>query len=185
MMDYNIKCFKSRRKTIAISIDKELNVIVKAPYYMSNREIEKFVYEKSDWIEKHLKIVKERNEQSANVRKITKEELDELYRKALAYIPARVCYFANILGIDFGRITIRCQKTRWGSCSSKGNLNFNCLLMMTPREVIDYVVIHELCHRIELNHSNRFWNLVEKACPDYKKHKKWLKDNGLAIMEAV
>ena len=79
-------------------------------------------------------------------------------------------------------ITIRNQKTRWGSCSSKGNLNFNCLLMLTPPEVIDYVVVHELCHRKEMNHSGAFWAEVEKVLPDYKEQVKWLKENGGQII---
>ena len=85
-------------------------------------------------------------------------------------------------GISYGRITIRNQKSRWGSCSEKGNLNFNCLLMLTPPDVIDYVVVHELCHRIHMDHSAAFWAEVQKVLPDYKKAKKWLKDNGSSII---
>ena len=82
------------------------------------------------------------------------------------------------MGVDYGRITIRNQKTRWGSCSAKGNLNFNCLLMLMPTEVIDYVVVHELCHLKEMNHSNAFWREVKQVLPDYRKQVKWLKDEG-------
>ena len=82
----------------------------------------------------------------------------------------------------YSRITIRSQKTRWGGCSAKGNLNFNCLLMLMPQEVRDYVVIHELCHRREMNHSAAFWTEVERYCPDYRLHRKWLKDNGAALI---
>ena len=89
------------------------------------------------------------------------------------------------MNVQYGRITIRNQKTRWGSCSSKGNLNFNCLLMLAPDEVVDYVVIHELCHLIEMNHSKAFWKQVEQMMPDYKKHRKWLKDHGNEIMERM
>ena len=103
--------------------------------------------------------------------------------KALDVIPGRVEYFANLIGVTYGRITIRNQKTRWGSCSSKGNLNFNCLLMSTPSEVLDYVVVHELCHRKEMNHSKAFWTEVEKALPDYRDAVKWLKEEGSQIMQ--
>ena len=116
---------------------------------------------------------------------LTEAEIKQLANKALEYIPARVAYFAPIVGVDYGRITIRNQRTRWGSCSSKGNLNFNCLLMLTPPEVIDYVVVHELCHRREMNHSTRFWNEVEKVLPDYKVAKKWLKENGAGVMQRM
>ena len=80
--------------------------------------------------------------------------------------------------MDYGRITIRAQRTRWGSCSAQGNLNFNCLLMLTPDNVMEYVVVHELCHRKEMNHSARFWSEVEKILPDYRRSRQWLKDNG-------
>ena len=86
--------------------------------------------------------------------------IKELADKARIFIPERVKYYAEVIGVDYGRITIRCQKTRWGSCSSKGNLNFNCLLMLMPSEVIDYVVVHELCHIKQMNHSKAFWKEV-------------------------
>ena len=90
-------------------------------------------------------------------------------------IPERTAYFATLLHVTYGRITIRNQKTRWGSCSSKGNLNFNCLLMLTPDEIIDYIIVHELCHRIHMNHSKEFWAEVERVIPDYKERRKYLK----------
>ena len=107
---------------------------------------------------------------------LTRDELQKLADEAVEYIPKRVEHFAKIIGVDYGRITIRNQKTRWGSCSSKGNLNFNCLLMLTPPEVIDYVVVHELCHRKEMNHSKAFWREVEKVIPNYKEYVEWLKN---------
>ena len=105
--------------------------------------------------------------------------------KALDIIPRRVEYFAKRIGVTYGRITIRNQKTRWGSCSSKGNLNFNCLLMLVPSEVLDYVVVHELCHRKEMNHSKAFWIEVEKVLPDYRDMVKWLKEEGSQIMQRL
>ena len=101
---------------------------------------------------------------------------------ALEDIPKRVQHYAPLVGVTCGRITIRNQRSRWGSCSSKGNLNFNCLLMLCPEEVRDYVVIHELCHRIEMNHSPKFWAEVERVCPDYRAHRKWLKDHGTELI---
>ena len=87
--------------------------------------------------------------------------------------------------MTYGRITIRNQKTRWGSCSSKGNLNFNVALMLVPEEVMDYVVVHELTHRKEMNHSQSFWTEVERVCPEYRKYRAWLKKEGTAVLESV
>ncbi len=116
---------------------------------------------------------------------LTGEELHALTEKALTCIPERVKFYAPQIGVTYGRITIRNQKTRWGSCSAKGNLNFNCLLMLTPPEVIDSVVVHELCHRKEMNHSNRFYAEVLRILPDYWKWHGWLKEHGEAIMRRM
>ena len=97
-----------------------------------------------------------------------------LSARALERIRERVDHYAPLIGVRPGRIAIREQKTRWGSCSSKGNLNFNWKLIMAPKEVLDYVVIHELCHLHEFNHSPRFWALVQHQMPDYIAWKKWL-----------
>ena len=113
---------------------------------------------------------------------LTQEEIKDLADRARAYIPQRVAYYAPLLGVQPGRITIRTQKTRWGSCSAKGNLNFNCLLMLTPPEVIDSVVVHELCHLLEMNHSNKFYNHVLSVFPDYRRQHDWLRKHGPEIM---
>ena len=101
------------------------------------------------------------------------------------YIPARVAFYAPFVGVTYGRITIRNQKKRWGSCSSKGNLNFNCALMLAPPEAIDSIVVHELCHRKQMNHSKAFYDEVLKVYPDYWKWDKWLRENGSALIRRV
>ena len=121
----------------------------------------------------------------AEKKKLTEAEINELKAQAAEVIPERVSYFAGVVGVSYGRITIRCQKTRWGSCSSKGNLNFNCLLMLAPHEVLDSVVVHELCHLKEMNHSKAFYDEVLRAYPNYKQDHKWLKDHGVELMSRV
>ena len=117
--------------------------------------------------------------------KLSMDEIHALAQKAMEVLPERTAYFSKKIGVSYGGITIRNQKTRWGSCSSKGNLNFNCLLMLTPPEIQDYVVVHELCHRKEMNHSDRFWKEVEKILPDYKERRFWLKEHGGEIMSRM
>lgn len=184
-MEYHTKIVKSNRKSISIEIKKDLSVIVRAPFLMKDKEINNFVDSKKDWIEKHIIDMQKRSEQSSSIEKFTSEEIKSLADKALDYIPQRVSYYSPIIGVDYGRITIRNQVSRWGSCSAKGNLNFNCLLMLTPSDVIDYVVVHELCHRKEMNHSPKFWSEVEKVLPNYKSSRKWLKDNGGALIDRL
>lgn len=168
----------SNRKSVAIQIKPDGTVVLRAPYGVPKRELNRILEEKSAWIEAHLQEIKEQEAEQKALPKFSKQEIKELANKALAYIPERVKYYAPIVGVNYTRITIRNQKTRWGSCSSKGGLNFNCLLMLTPPEVVDYVVVHELCHRKEMNHSKAFWDEVEKVLPDYKSAKRWLKENG-------
>ena len=132
-----------------------------------------------------IKKVEARVNTSNSLNHLTVEDVQELAKQAKKIIPLRVAYYADILGVNYGRIAIRSQKTRWGSCSAKGNLNFNCLLMLVPEEIMDYVVVHELCHLIELNHSSSFWSEVERILPDYKERRKWLKKNGSALIESL
>ena len=175
----SIELIRSARRTIAVEI-RAGRVIVRAPLMMSRAEIERFVASKADWINKHLEAAKQR--QSVPVQPFTAAEIQQLADEALQGIPQRVHKYAAMIGVTVDRITIRNQKTRWGSCSSKGNLNFNCLLMLCPENVRDYVVVHELCHRKELNHSPRFWNEVARVMPDYAQHRKWLKENGGSLI---
>ncbi len=173
---------RSNRRTIAIEI-RDGGVIVRAPQRMSKTEIERFVASKADWINKHLEAARQRRRVS--VQPFTAAEIQQLADAALQDIPPRVRKYAAIIGVTVGRITIRNQKSRWGSCTARGNLNFNCLLMLCPEEIRDYVVVHELCHRKELNHSPRFWNEVARIMPDYAARRKWLKDHGSSLIDRL
>jgi len=182
-----VKIIRSSRKSFSIQIDYDETVTVRAPRRATKKDIEKIVVEKEDWIRKTLQKIRDKKAKTEYIQQdpLTIEEMRELANKALIVIPQRVKHFAQIMGVNYGRITIRNQKTRWGSCSGKGNLNFNCLLMLTPPEVIDYVVVHELCHLIEMNHSKAFWNEVGKIIPNYKDYVKWLKVEGSAVMRRL
>lgn len=183
----DVTVIRSNRKTVAVRVNADLTVTLRVPARITKREIEQILNEKEPWIRKHQAEISRRKEEyeAKGEPKMTPEELRQLADKALKYIPERASYFAPIVGVNYGRITIRNQRTRWGSCSSKGNLNFNCLLMLAPPEVIDYVVVHELCHRKEMNHSAAFWNEVAKVLPDYKKSVRWLKDEGGRLMNRM
>ena len=185
IMEYKIE--RSARKTIRIRVNPDLSVTVKAPYFLANREIERVIREKENWIIKTADKIKAAQEALKNeeINYLTNEELEKLADEALAVIPGRVKYFSEMMGVSYGRITIRNQKTRWGSCSSKGNLNFNCLIMLAPSEVIDYLVVHELCHRKEMNHSPKFYNEIYRVFPEYDKWNEWLKSNGYLLLKKL
>ena len=170
---------RSARKTISIQITRDGELVVRAPRSMGRGEIDRFVESKRGWIEKHLR------QTEPDVPKMTEAEFEELVRQALEVIPKVVARFAPVVGVTYGHITIRNQRTRWGSCSTKGNLNFNCLLLHAPQDVLEYVVVHELCHRKEMNHSPRFWAEVERVLPNYRESKKWLKENGSGLIRSL
>ena len=174
---------RSNRRTIGLEVKPDGQVIVRVPIRLPDSEICKFVHKHEEWIQKHQEIARQRLEERPPVEKLTMQEIQELADQAVKVIPQRVAYYAPKIGVDYGRITIRNQKTRWGSCSANGNLNFNCLLMLTPSEVIDSVVVHELCHRKEMNHSDRFYAEVLRVFPDYWKWNRWLKENGGQLMQ--
>ncbi len=183
----NIKYYikRSRRKSISVEIEPDLSVLIRAPYFMSEKDINRFLDKSQDWIRKHREKALKRMNEKGEASKLSMEEIRRLADEAVKDIPERVRRYAPVVGVTYGRITIRNQKSRWGSCSSKGNLNFNCLLMLAPPEHRDYVVVHELCHRKEMNHSKRFWSEVERILPDYKKSIKWFRENGETLMSKM
>lgn len=180
----NCKIIRSNRKSLGLEVNAE-GLIIRVPLLTSDAEINMFILQHKDWIEKNLNRVEERQKALDEIEPLSMEEIQELAQKALKVIPERVKFYAPKVGVTYGRITIRNQRSKWGSCSGKGNLNFNCLLMLTPPEVIDSVVVHELCHRKEMNHSDKFYEEVLKVFPDYWTWDKWLKDNGDLLMKRM
>lgn len=107
------------------------------------------------------------------------ETLEKRYRNmARELLESRAAFFHAVTGGTYQKLTVRDQKTRWGSCSSRGTLSFNYRLIFAPPEILDYVVVHELCHLTHMNHSKDFWNMVGSVMPDYQKHRKWLREHG-------
>lgn len=176
--EYNVEVRRSKRKSAAIKITADMQIVVFVPLYVSDNEIERMVISKSKWIDEHMLKVQSTIDERSKLEKITFEQVKELADQAVEYIPKRVKYYAEKENFVYNKITIKNLVSRWGSCSTKGNLNFNCLLMLTPDYVIDYIVVHELCHLREMNHSEKFWAEVEKIMPDYQRAELWLKQNG-------
>ena len=172
-----VTVIRSSRKTLSIEL-KPGEIIARAPMRMKEKEIYKFIDSKRTWIDKHLAKLNKRQKILDDLKPYTQEEIRHFTLQAKLDIPKRVEYYAKIIGVTYDKITIRCQHTRWGSCSSKGNLNFNCLLVLLPDEIIDSIVVHELCHRKHMNHSAKFYAEIDKVLPDYKKCHLWLKQNG-------
>ncbi len=113
---------------------------------------------------------------------IIKDNLEKFYKEqAIDVLKERTDYYSNILKVAPKNIVIKNQKTLWGSCSSKGNINYNYKIVMAPLEILDYIVVHELCHLVYMNHSKDFWDLVESIIPDWKKRRNWLKENGYKL----
>ncbi|HOM05796.1 MAG TPA: SprT family zinc-dependent metalloprotease [Candidatus Kapabacteria bacterium] len=214
------KIIRSNRKTIALKIDNQSNLIVKAPLSVPFSHLLKIVKQKQNWIIAKKIEVQNRKKFTRNLSdgsKITifgkdyfmnyvenfefalqlknnqilvasdlSKHIKPLLRQLIIkiakdYFHLNVAKWASIMQLQYNRISIKNTVSRWGSCSSLGNLNFNWKLAFAPLEVIDYIIIHELSHLRHLNHSADFWNEVRKYCPEYKKHKKWLKDNALLL----
>ena len=168
-MDYTVNY--SKRKTVSLCV-KDGKLVVKAPIGTPKALIEKILDSHKSWIEKTVNKQKERNEKFDS---LTEENIDFLRRYAKTVLPAKTEYYAKIMGLKYGRITITSAKTRFGSCSSNGNISYSYRLMLYPDAAVDYVVVHELAHLVEMNHSPKFYTIIEKVLPDYKERRKLLK----------
>ena len=182
-MKVEYKVVRSARKTLSLSMDGEGRLIVRAPYLCPTTTIERFVRDSSGWIEKQLKKAPRIEQKAGEEGPLSKEDIASLAKAMKKALPTKLAHYSRLLNVEYSRVSVRCQRTKWGSCSAKGGLNFNCLLMLAPEEVLDYVIVHELCHLKHMDHSKAFWAEVESADPNYKAHRKWLKDNGGALMK--
>lgn len=175
---------RSARKTMALQVFADGRIVIRAPKCVKEREAVDFVENHRDWILAKRKLLKARAE--------NKKEQQEQYNipaydtlgrakkeEIRQHFIERLRHYAPLMWVDYGQVSVRNQKGRWGSCSSKGNLNFNYRLHYLPQELMDYVVVHELAHRVHMNHSPQFWALVQKYMPDYRECKRKLRDIGI------
>ena len=161
----------SKRRSISISV-KHGELLVKAPLGTSVERVEAVISKHQKWIEKHMNIEKKRELLEAA---LTDEKIAELKRLARTYLVEKTARYSQIMGLKYGRITITSAEKRFGSCSSEGNISFSFRLMLYPEAAREYVVVHELAHLREMNHSSRFYAIVAGVLPDYKSRKRLLK----------
>lgn len=168
-MIFEYKIIRSSRKTVSIQVDADCNITVRAPYKISEREIEEFVSDKKEWLEKA--VLKQMN-RNRNKKEYTDDEIKILREKAKTVLPEKVKYYSSIMEVYPKSIKINSAKKRYGSCSGENNINFSLFLMDKDERFIDYVVVHELAHIKHHNHSKAFYSFVESFMPDYKERKK-------------
>ena len=177
-MQYEYKLVKSRRKTIAIEISRDCEITVRAPYFCSRNRINTFLKEKRLWVEKTLHKMKDNKVVSVP---FSQDEVEEFRAKAKELIPARVEQIAKLMGVEYNGVKITSATKRFGSCSAENSLCFSLYLMQYEKELIDYVIVHELAHTVHHNHSANFYKLVEKYMPDYKVRQRALKNRAYPI----
>lgn len=168
-----VQIVRSNRRSLGLQVKSDGSVFARVPDLVPDQTILEFIRGHEKWILKKLELVRTKGDRPDVVYlpEVTRES-DKA--KIRIFIEEKVAHYADVMGVTYGKITMRNQKTRWGSCSSEGNLNFNCRLLFVPDRLVDYVVIHELAHRRFMNHSKAFWREVEKYMPDYREQRKML-----------
>lgn len=166
-----------RARHMRVTIYYNGNVIVTAPRRIHQSFVEQFLTSKSSWILKKLAYV--RSHGSVPIRRVSKQDYARYKMSARFLAEHRLYHFNTAYGLSYGHIFIRNQATRWGSCSGGGNLNFNYRIALLPPHLSDYIIVHELCHIAELNHSRKFWDLVGKTIPHYAEARRELRRYGL------
>lgn len=167
------KIVRSKRKTVSVEISPELEVIVRAPLHMKQKEIDNFIDDHRDWLEKHIEL---RSQRLANrLPEPDEYQIADLKRRAKEVLPRKVDYFSALMGVEAKSVKITSAKKRLGSCTSESGICFSYRVLMYTEDIIDYVVIHELAHIKEHNHSVRFYDIVKRYCPDYKEKERRIK----------
>ncbi len=169
-IQYVLKRYKKSR-TLRIKVKHNGEVLVTAPYVLNKKFIEDFVQKKAIWIQEKIDEFASLPQPDIKTQRGDYKKYKEQARKIVL---KKIEKINSYYKFDFGRVAIRNQKTRWGSCSNKKNLNFNYKLALIPDKFVEYIVIHELCHLKEMNHGEKFWDLVAQTMPNYKKIRKEL-----------
>ena len=167
-----IKIIKSKRKTISLCVDDELNAVVRAPFGVSDKRINEFIHSNKEWLAKAV----ERKKAQLEKTNLSEDEIKALIKLAGEIIPKRVEYYSALMNLYPTGIKITRAKKRFGSCNTNNSLCFSCFLMNYPIEAVDYVVVHELAHIKHHNHSKSFYELINHYMPDYKQREKILKN---------
>ncbi|MCM1045275.1 MAG: M48 family metallopeptidase [Candidatus Gastranaerophilales bacterium] len=171
-----VRVVRSKRKSLGLQVKSDGMVLARVPERTPQETVRRFIEEHTDWI------LKKRHLWDAGQGEVLKRlpgvVTESGKRQSRRLVEQRVAYYAGLMGISYGRISMRNQRTRWGSCSSDGNLNFNCRLLFLPAELVDYVVVHELAHRRHMDHSPEFWQEVERYLPDYRERRARLRQYG-------
>lgn len=164
---------RSARKTMAVQVKRDGTVTVRCPMRIPDETAAAFVRDHADWIEEKAMEARKRQE---NRLVLTEAQIRRYREEARQLLERKTAFWAEKMAVTYGRIAIRQQATRWGSCSARGNLNFNWTIVLLPEPLQDYLVVHELAHRREMNHSPRFWKVVEEQLPDYSLRQKQLRN---------
>ncbi len=154
-------------RVLRFIIKSDGKLVITAPVLLGVRTIEKMIEERREWIIEKMKIIEPKS-----ILKRPSKQIAADKRRALALVNERITHFNLHYRLSWNRIAIRDQKTRWGSCSSKGNLNFHYKIALLPPHLADYLIVHELCHLAQMNHSKNFWNLVEQTIPDWRERRR-------------
>ncbi len=174
-LQYTIKKSK-RAKNISLSVNRDATIVLTLPWWVPKKMGKVFVDSKRQWI---LKQIKDIELKTKDKKLRTREDYIKNKEKARVLITERLKYFNQYYNLKYNRISIRDTKTRWGSCSSNANLNFSYKLLFLPNDVSDYIIVHELCHLKEMNHSRDFWNLVAEAIPNHRKLRSDIRKKGM------
>ncbi len=166
---------RSKRKSLQLEVDRLGNIVLRCPLFCSGPQIDAFISKHAAWIERQM-------QKKKKARPLTQEEVDALYFMAKEYLPGRLKHFSALTGLNPQGLSITHAKTRYGSCSPKGRISLSCFLMQSPKEAIDYVLVHELCHLKHLNHGRDFYRLLESFLPDWKQRKKQLCPPGITAI---